>query len=739
LRLSTTFATALLASAAALAAPRPVTVEAVATLATPDAAFVEFGAAVGVDGDHALVSAARVDDSGEKYFTAFLYRREGARWVPVRQLPERLDWSDFRIPAAIAMRDGIAVVQGGSATDVYQLDGGEWLPAAAQLEKDGPGPSLRIDRARVVSGEGTCAKNGRVYANDGGTWRSVTLLQGYRQSGGCDNDLRGGPVDIAGDWALVHQPRPDPDDQARPTALLFRDYGDGAGFDPRAYGGTESPADAAQFGESVALLPRGGDAAQLPDVIVSGGNASGSYVYRETDSTGLRLATRIETVDGLMGGNRARGMVAHGGLLFQASPSHDRAANVVNVFRPRDDGTYQHVAILAARNGASLGAAIAVSGTRVLVGDGGDGLVHAFDLPTPTMRTPLQENFASTNIARWTQTPGSSFAVAVRGATRVLRQTGAGSGLRAILAESDFTSQAVEADIRPSYYYAADSGAGVATRYQSESNYFEAILRNSGRVELRRRASGTLRVLASAPFVADAERWYRLRLESVGTLHRVLVDGVVRLEVDAGGPTHGHAALVTDRTSAEFDNVIVSPSLTSTIYSSGFEDRQTASWKRSGLGYWNLWNGASTVWNQSSIAGYARASIGVPTDDQVVRVRARLDTFASANGAEERWFGVMARHTDANNFYYLSIRSPGTVSLRKFVNGVSTTLGTGSQRVQPAVWYALRLDAVGDQIRAFVDGRLVVEATDTSLPRGNGGPVMFKAAVDYDDYDAQQP
>jgi hypothetical protein len=51
----------------------------------------------------------------------------------------------------------------------------------------------------------------------------------------------------------------------------------------------------------------------------------------------------------------------------------------------------------------------------------------------------------------------------------------------------------------------------------------------------------------------------------------------------------------------------------------------------------------------------------------------------------------------------------------------------------------LRIDAVGDRLRGYVNGRLVLEATDGSHARGSAGPVMYKAAVDYDDFLSVQP
>jgi hypothetical protein len=256
---------------------------------------------------------------------------------------------------------------------------------------------------------------------------------------------------------------------------------------------------------------------------------------------------------------------------------------------------------------------------------------------------------------------------------------------------------------------------------------------------LRRMAGGTSRVLASAAFPIATGRSFRVRLESIGTLHRVFVDGRLLVDADSSGATHGRAALITDRAQAEFDNVVVSPTLHTTLYANDFESGAAGPWRHTGIGFWNLWTGLSTVYFQSSVAGDARASIGVPADDQVVRVRARLDTFATPSGTEERWFGLMARHTDERNYYYLALRSSNTIALRKIVNGTVTTLASAAFPVLPTTWYQLRLDAIGNRLRAYVNGVLLLEATDASHASGNSGPVMFKAATDYDDFQSYQP
>jgi hypothetical protein len=50
-------------------------------------------------------------------------------------------------------------------------------------------------------------------------------------------------------------------------------------------------------------------------------------------------------------------------------------------------------------------------------------------------------------------------------------------------------------------------------------------------------------------------------------------------------------------------------------------------------------------------------------------VQARVSATQFAAGTGSRWFGVLARYTDARNYYYVTLRSDNTIALRKLVNG----------------------------------------------------------------------
>lgn len=715
---------------------RPVTLEPLSTFGTPDAAYDVFATDVAIDGDYALATASRrvLDPGGDpslaqEYATAFMFRRSGTRWELVRRLLETRQVRTFPIPMAVAMQNGLAAVQ-TVRTDIWKLTATGWVRQPANLTVDGPGKHLVADSGRVLSGDGTAPWNARVFESDAsGTWHTSAVLQGKQRAAGGDDQFRGGPADLDGAWAVVMQP--DGEDDPVPEAFIFHDYGGTEGWYTFPYGSALRPPGATRFGNEVAI--------RWPDVFVAGGKESGTYLFREVPAAGFELASRIRAIDSFMGSGPAGSFAHTDQYLLQHAFSHDRNANVVNVFRRNGDGTYEHVAVLAAKNGESLGRAVSISGRRVLVGGNDDGLVRYFVIPLEVPApASVHDTFANGNGMGWETSAGSSFRTATRGISRVFRQTQAGLVARAVLDGVDLTSEAVEADVRPISFSGANSSVGLATRYQGPDNYFEAVLRRDGIAELRRVAGGTLRVLASTEFRVGTGRYHRVRLESVGTLHRLLVDGQLILDADASGPTHGRAALVTDHAQAEFDNVVVSPTLVSTMFATDFE-KCPGPWTRSELGFWNLTVDSTTVYSQSSIAGEAFASIGVPTDDQVVRARARLDTFATPNGTPERWFGLMARHVDDRNYYLLALTNANTVSLRRVVNGNVSTLASATFPVLPGSWYQLRLDAVGGALRAYVNGTLLIEATDDALPEGNSGLAMYKAAADFDDFSAYQP
>jgi hypothetical protein len=132
----------------------------------------------------------------------------------------------------------------------------------------------------------------------------------------------------------------------------------------------------------------------------------------------------------------------------------------------------------------------------------------------------------------------------------------------------------------------------------------------------------------------------------------------------------------------------------------------------------------------------SRIALLEPVRDQIVQTRAKGVSFAPGG---ERWFGLLARYRDERNYYFLTVRNTNTVSLRMLVNGTAVVLDTATLPVALGQWYTLRLEAIGDRVRRYVNGNLLVEATDSTHESGTYGAMVYRTDARYDDFTAMQP
>ena len=264
---------------------------------------------------------------------------------------------------------------------------------------------------------------------------------------------------------------------------------------------------------------------------------------------------------------------------------------------------------------------------------------------------------------------------------------------------------------------------------------------------LRRMLNGVFTTLASGTLTVTPNQTYIVRLEAVGTRLRVYVNNQARLEAIDSSLSHGQAALLTFRTRADFDNVVVTPNALVTLFADGFHSGPTTAWNKTGDGNWvdppedpgdpdfpdpfaNQRN-----FSQTSTAGGARAHAGIATTaDQSFQTRVRPNTLTPTG-----WFGVMARYTDDGNYYYVKVGAAGVASIRKLVNGAIFELANAPFPVSANTWYTVRLEVVGAQLRAYINDRFLMEATDTSHAAGKYGLVTYRAAATFDDVDVREP
>jgi len=232
------------------------------------------------------------------------------------------------------------------------------------------------------------------------------------------------------------------------------------------------------------------------------------------------------------------------------------------------------------------------------------------------------------------------------------------------------------------------------------------------------------------------------------------VDGN-RIIVDFGfqqGPTitdnsltHGRGGVATWLARADFDDVHVAAtdvySLFEREYGAGGSDYESGLHELSGN--WSVLEISDP--EESSLAGLAqidtngdaRAVIGTPVANQDLITRMRVDSFgASQQGA---WAGLLARYVDANNFYYVTIRSTGQVQIRKNVNGVITVLASANFTAALGKYYDVEFLVINDQLQLYVEHQLVATAHDHALTSGKYGLATYKAAANWDSLGVLQP
>ncbi|WP_281884832.1 chondroitinase-B domain-containing protein [Paenibacillus sp. YYML68] len=139
-------------------------------------------------------------------------------------------------------------------------------------------------------------------------------------------------------------------------------------------------------------------------------------------------------------------------------------------------------------------------------------------------------------------------------------------------------------------------------------------------------------------------------------------------------------------------------------------------------GSWVLEAHGSQMLKQAATGSTYVAARGDTTwTDYEVSAKVRLTGTPTTGSAR---VGVAARYTDKNNYYTLLIRRSQTkdeVLLTKRVSNSESTLKTVtvSSTINTSKLYTLRLVVTGTSLEGYVDGQLLVSATDTALTQGS--------------------
>lgn len=714
----------------ALSVSAPLVFEEVARIGSPDPTY-SFPLQVAVEGDTLIATGVKFVREIE-HNTAFLFRRQSnGTWAFVKILASTScdsgEVGEDTCNAAVSIRNGVAIV---SADQVYvftRSSDGNWV-AAPSNGFSGPGDAA-VGTNTIFASESQ--PQGCVFAskafkkNSAGVWSLVATMPGPAFPG-CDSwGLNGSDIDVsAGNRLIVGTSSFTEEVQVyEPSSTSWNHTAT-----------LTSPVGEWGFGHAVAIDDR--------RAFVSG-TSNPIHVYSR--STGAwTQATNIAPPDSAQYGSpssiKARGLVVAG---FAGDPHRSGS---IGLFRESASGQYEQVARLVGSDagarqlylGADVDAFVDGSFARVAA-TSSSGHVYVFDLNNWGITlAPLREDFELSNSANWTPMAGSSFTVASSGGSKVYRQSDFAGDAGSFVTSIDWTNQAVEADVRPTAFNGPNSWVGLAVRRTDANNYYYITLRRTNVLELKRMVNGSFVTLASTPLSMVLNRNYRLRLEAIGTLLRAYVNGRLALQTRDTTLKHGHAGLRMWQTRADFDNVMLSQNPHLTLLDERIYRLLADRWSTA-LGTWSEALGPNDVQRlvQTDQSGDARAITLVPAHNQIVQARVTANSFATGTGV--RWVGLLARYTNAGNFYYVTLRSDNTISLRKLVNGAIQVLDTAPFTASVGTSYSLRLEAIENSLRAYVNGTLLLEASDTTHTTGTYGAAMYKAAATYDDFIVWEP
>jgi hypothetical protein len=735
-------------SGAALAGP--VEIRETARISNPDASYTSFGGAVAIDGDYAIVVGHKnVPDPGgndDTLNTAFLFRFVNGAWTYVRPLMSDQDHNegDGANSQGIDMRDGIAALA-LQPLRVFERVGTDYVerpirgPGTAGSDSpDLRGDDVQIHGNRILFG-GLCF-GGLVYQREAnGSWSFDDYLRG--DNCGSTDGASGGPVALGPFDAAVANPY-NSDGLPGPSFTLFQNFGSGWARSERKV---------VEQGHDVGEIAMRGDKMLVDDTPLWGTALWGRGDYgvwylsqhRHIRSAGDWMSWKhcqscfpsAANVALLDGPNR------YGeGVALRYVFDWDKQAYVWHVYTPDINDFFQHQATLVAGDGRSLGKDISISGRRILVGGG-----YHFELPESfAPRTLVQHTFSGVTQPGWTTTPGSQFALTQGSDSRVYRQSSTVGEAVATLDAANWTAQSIQADVTPTAVNGADRWVGLFTRRTDASNYYYVTLRSSGTLVLKRMHQGLFTNLASATLPFALNRKYRIRLESLHGGHRVYVDNVKVLEARDATLTQGRPGLITYRAAADFDNVLASTGPQTTVWADSGDggslpnpgpyyygnpyDAEAGDW---------IWEneGTNAVFSQSSLTQWGRAYAGRNSrngGNLTVEARVRVRAFGAGH---DPWVGLALRAEDEfDNYTYVALRRSNTVTLRTKYGDALTQLGAAVQTVTPGVWYRLRMELVGNQLRAFVNGRLLIETTlAASEWGGKFGLLTYHTQADFDD------
>lgn len=96
--------------------------------------------------------------------------------------------------------------------------------------------------------------------------------------------------------------------------------------------------------------------------------------------------------------------------------------------------------------------------------------------------------------------------------------------------------------------------------------------------------------------------------------------------------------------------------------------------------------------------------------------------FKTISGQTDQAAGIIFRVKDKDNYYILRANAlEDNVDFFTYASGRRSLLKEGTAKISSGNWHELKADVAGNRFQGFLDGKLVVEATDDSFQVGKIG------------------
>ncbi len=174
-------------------------------------------------------------------------------------------------------------------------------------------------------------------------------------------------------------------------------------------------------------------------------------------------------------------------------------------------------------------------------------------------------------------------------------------------------------------------------------------------------------------------------------------------------------------------------SLLDFTFTDDFESHNPSIWQQIPGSQFELANGGAagnSVFRQSSLTGDAQAWLS--GFDYREQHSIEADITPTAVAGADRWVGLAVRYLDANNHYYVTLRSSNVIQLRRKVAGAFVTLAQAPLPFSLNVRHHVKLIVNRDTLTVFVDGRQLLLARDAALDHGSVALLTHRARADFD-------